>query len=391
MASIPSFLEIDLDTLVRNLRAVQGLIGPDCGVCAVIKADGYGLGAVPIAKGLSRHGASLLAVYNPQQAEPLLEAGVDSPLLLLMPVEDLPAQGCLADAIRAGRVNLTVHGVAHLEQVIGIAATLDCVVPVQVEVDTGMSRAGADLDEFGDLVERIAADDHVRLVGVFSHPSSADDDADVTEQQWNRFTAALDAHDKHIGPDVVIHFANSPGMLRSERYHQRMVRIGLSLLGHAQPDMVGPTEIASPPELRPIVRWMSQVVRVRDVPAGTAIGYNGRYVTQRASTLGLVPVGYADGYRRLLSNRAVVRVGDALMPAPVRGSVSMDQIVIDLTDGPAMAVGTPVEVISNDPTAPNALHKLAAQAETISYEILCGLSARLPRVYREVSPEAGSS
>lgn len=381
MSERSSVLQIDLNALAGNLSAIRQFIGADCDVCAVIKADAYGLGIGPIARTLGQHGAALLAVYNVQQAEQLIQCSIETDVLILMPVDDVPRDGALGQALAAGRMMLTVHSVAHLAMVKQIADVLDRVIPVHIEVDTGMSRAGADLHEFSTIVEDIDVDRRVRLAGIFTHPSSADEDADVTEQQWDKFEWELQAHANHIGPDVLIHFANSPAMLRSPRYHQRMVRIGLSLLGYAEEDMTGPTETTPLPSLRPIVRWTSHIVHVRDVPAGTPVGYNRRFVTQRPSRLGLVPVGYADGYRRALSNRAVVRIGDALVPAPVRGLVSMDQIVVDLTEVPEAQVGTSAELISNDPLAPNALHRLAAMADTISYEVLCGLSHRLPRVY----------
>jgi len=375
-----SWLEIDLSAVDRNLARVRRAIGPDCGICAVVKADAYGLGAAAIAKRLASQQIDLLAVFSPAQAAELVRMGIPTPLLILMPVDQLERTDSLYRAAVANRLHLTLHGERQLDAVDAIGRQFGIPMPVHLELDSGMSRGGMGFEEAESLLERIAALRYVRLAGLFTHPSSADVDMPMTNRQLHLLDVLIERNAELIPPETFIHFANTPAMLRDRKYHRSMVRIGLGLFGYGQSAMRG-SKAGGVEPLEPAVRWMSRVVHVREVPRGTPVGYGGTFRTYRDSRLGLVPVGYADGYPLSLSGRASVRVGEALEPAEIRGALNMDQLIVDLTELPHAGVGSPVEIFSDDPDAPNALPTLASTAKSSCYELLCRLSPRLTRHY----------
>jgi alanine racemase len=260
---------------------------------------------------------------------------------------------------------------------------------VHFEIDTGMSRGGMSIAQADDLLAALPIHRYTKLAGVFTHPTSADCDGAATAAQFNRFDNLLSRHADHLGPDVRVHFANTPAAMRSSRYHGNMVRLGLGLLGYASEKLRNESDMAAPPELKPVMRWTSSIVHQLEVPAGTGVGYHGTHVTDRATRLGVVPVGYGDGYPLGLSNVGVVRVGSDLAPAPVRGTVNMDQITVDLTDLPEVGLGDAVELIANDASAPNSLDAVARAAGSCCHELLCRLSGRLQRRYVTTNAATG--
>jgi alanine racemase len=379
-----SRLDIDLSALDANLRAWRNTLGDRCAICAVVKADGYGLGAVPLARRLVAAGVTMLAVYCPEQAAQLATAGFVTDLLVLMPVEALERTDALYRPAVAGRLHLAVHSPEHLEQVEAIGLQFGARLPVHLEIDTGLSRGGMLPDLAESLLRSLPGRRGVKLAGLFTHTASPDQDIGFTDLQLSRFDELLRRCAPLIAPEVAIHFAGTYAALRDRRYHKTTVRLGLGLLGYGAQELAGPPILPQPPSLRPVLRWLSRVVHLHDVPAGATVGYNAMYTTPRPSRLGIVPVGYADGYPVALSNRSVVRVrldDGSLRAAEVRGRINMDQIIIDLTGLPAVRPGAEVELIAADPAAPNALPALARLAEATCYELLAGLSPRLLRRY----------
>ena len=374
-------VQVALDAVAANVEAIRASLDGPCALGAVVKADAYGLGAGPIARQLARSGVEWLMVYSPGEAAELAALKLPGRVLVLMPVTALGRSVLVRRLAEEGRLHLTVHSESQLRALRRAARRLGRPLPVHVKIDTGMTRLGMDEQEADRILPAVAEAPELQLAGVFTHPSSADDDPAYTEQQFKRFSAVCARHAPFIADDVVRHFANTPAMLRDRRYHLDMVRIGLSLYGYGMSDMVGEPMRSDPPALRPAVRWTSHIVHVREVPAGTAVGYNAQFATTRPSRLGVVPVGYKHGYPLLCSDRAIMRVGPSLDEAPVRGAVSMDQTTVDLTDAHDAGIGSPVEIISDDPTAPNALPRLAALARSHCYELLCRLSPHLSRRY----------
>ena len=382
--SATSWLEIDLDRLDANVAAMRRVLGPGPGICAVVKADAYGLGAIPVARRLERSGIEMLAVYAPDQAAHLWAAGIRTPLLIFMPARGLALDGELAAPLRQGRLHLSVHHPDELADLDDRAAALGVPIPVHLHLDTGMSRAGLDTGQLAAICRRRSEWPGLRLAGLYTHFAAAEDDLPFTRQQMAAFAAAVRPWRSALGPDLLVHAANTFAAHRDRGFHLSMVRTGLGLYGYGPQLMSGELAVRGP-TVQPIVRWVSRIVHVRRYPAGATVGYNRTHRLDRDSRLALVPAGYADGYPLGLGNRALVRVRPADAPpvdAPVRGKVNMDQIVIDLTDAPAAAgVGTEIELISGDLDAPCALPRLAALAGSSCYEMLCRLSSRLPRRY----------
>jgi len=392
-----SYLEINLGRLEANLHALRRLLaGSNSGhavqrpaMCAVVKKQAYGLGAVAIAHRLVKAGVDMLAVYDAAEAEELVTAGITAPMLVLMPVHELARTNALYRHAARGKLHLAVHGPEQLAALNEVGHRFGLKLPVHLYLDTGMSRGGLNREQLAKAIARACESRFVQIAGLYSHLATADSDGAFAESQRQRLEQALREHAPLIGGEVTRHLANTCGILRDASLHYDMVRPGLGLLGYGPEQM--PIEDALEGEpLVPVARWMSRLIHVQQYPVGTAVGYGGTDVLERRSTLGVVPVGYGDGYPLELSNQAVMRLEDAdghWPHAPIRGRVSMDQLVVDLTDvaGSTDALDSllnaSVEVYSDEPTAPNALPRLAQQAGTHCYELLCRLSPRLKRYH----------
>ncbi len=390
-----SCLEIDLSRLEANYHAITQTLDSASSICAVVKANGYGLGAVAVARRLANAGAAMLAVYDTKQAAELVNAGINTTYLVLMPVFELSRTDALYRTAVGGNLHLTVHTKQQVDAVEQIGQTFGTPMPIHIEVDTGMSRCGMSITDAEQVLRLLGGRRYLRLAGLFTHAASADDDLFYTTRQADAFDALLERTADCLPPDTIIHFANSHAMLRSQQHHRNMVRLGLSLCGYGLDDLTPGPALDPLPGVEPVLKWTSQIVHIIDVPSGTPVGYGGTFTTWRDSRLAIVPVGYADGYPLSLSNKSVVRVGDGLAVAEVRGKVNMDQLIVDVTPTPQMpvdiAIGTPVEIYSDDPVAPNALPTLAAKAQSSTYELLCRLSGRLIRRYITTDQTTGAT
>ncbi len=430
-----SRIEIDLSALEHNLGVIRRVTGTGVGICAVLKQDGYGLGAARLAKRLSACGVEMLAVYTLDEARALVEAAVPTPILLLMPIRTIDRMDPVYRHAVAGKLHLTLHDAEQLVSLTVVAQRLGVGLPVHVQVDTGLARGGALPPVATRLVEMLTRTARVRLAGAMTHFASPCTDADSTREQAATFrewmetvkpmlptAMATGTAGKVVGgaaggpPVLLVHAANSCAMFRSAKYHGNMVRVGQSLHGFvgeewgapagAEPGETGTEGIefaAQAMELRPALRWTSSIVHVKEIPAGSPVGYGSTWRARRPTKIALVPVGYADGYPRSLSNTGMVGLterqwdrpgtgsggGTGRPPAPthfapVVGRVSMDQITLDVTDAPEAArrLGAEVEIIGADWRLPNHLPRLADKAGTITHELMCRIAARLERVYR---------
>ncbi len=392
-----SWLEINLARLEANLAAVRTIVGPTVAICGVIKAGAYGLGAVRLAQRLTNSNVDMLAVYGPDQAQEIVAGGVHGrPLLLLAPLREVTRTSELYRSAVSGRLHLTIHDMPQLSQINRVGQLFGCRMPVHLYLDTGMSRSGLNADQFLAALDQLDHFRHLQLAGIYTHLATADRDAEFTQTQMTRFTQWLGRRQNRIAQTVLIHAANTFATLRSRSFHHSMVRVGLALLGYGDDLVIGQPLIENVPRLFPIVRWLSRINHIQRWGKGAPVGYGCTHHLRRASVLGIVPVGYGDGYPLALGNRAAVRVkgtDNRWFTAPVVGQVSMDQIVIDLTayaeDRPAASsqdtiappVGSLVELISDDPSSPCGVRQLAEQAGSNCYELLCRLSPRLPRRY----------
>ena len=386
-----SSLIIDLAALDRNARALRRAIGPGCRLCAVVKADAYGLGAARIAQQLEESGAGMLAVYSILQAESIAQAGVTLPQLVLMPERDIEVGSEAHRMLLAGRLALTVHGSSHARELAELAERLGGVtIPVHLELDTGMSRGGAGAEDAARALACISDARHLRLAGVFTHFSDSAGDPALSMQHDARMESFLRSHAAEIPGATLVHAANSYATLSDARLHHGMVRVGLAWTGLALPRPGDGCAVVR----EPIVRWESHIVLSKEIDAGVAVGYGSRWTAPRRTRLGLVPVGYFDGYPlspdgRTRSVRVLVdtAAGPVVHTVAVLGAVNMDQIVIDLTEVPAALaygsgfIGMRVELYGSDPSASNFLPAVAEASGTHPYDLLCRISPRIPRVH----------
>jgi len=295
-----SAIDIDLSGLDHNLRVLRRIVGPRCGLCPILKADAYGLGAVPIAGRLARAGADMLAVYTPAQALEVLSAGLGCPVLILMPVRDLDE--ALREGLAERRLHLTVADRGHLEDLIRSQGRSGAAIGVHLEVDTGMSRGGCRPDEVPAILETIAASPALRLAGVFTQFVDAEGDLAATDRQMAGLDRIVAVHAALIPSDCLIHAANTFATLRHRRYHRSLVRLGLAWAGYGAELLRGDPVLEEARHLRPIITWRSTIIQTKTIEAGTSVGYRSTWTATRPSRIGLVPVGYADGYPMALGS-----------------------------------------------------------------------------------------
>ena len=359
----------------HNLSLLRGCVGPRVKICCVVKADAYGHG-LDLLWPLLAEQAEMLAVATPDEAVRLRGYGYRGPLLaFLTPCADGQRTGhgeMLSEAIRHG-VTLTVTTHHELAILSRAAAGAGRTAAIHVKIDSGMHRGGCTADEAAGLLAAARATPRVVLQGVYTHFATADEaDKRDAMEQLAIFRRALGAAGGAAG--LLTHAANSAALIDLPESHGDMVRPGIAVYGYQPSD-----QMRARLPLRPALQVVAPLLRVKPVTDGSRCGYGFTHTFARDGRIGLVPVGYADGYLRSLSNRATVRV--AGRDVPVCGRVSMDQIIIDLTDAPAAHAGDEVEIVSADPSAPHSVENLARLAGTIPYEITCRLNtARMQRV-----------
>jgi alanine racemase len=389
-----SMVQVDLGAVNHNCRIIRAHIGEQCQLCAVVKADGYGLGATKVASQLGEH-AELLAVYSPDEAGELLVSGVTTPILVLSPVHSVDRFHPMYHGLTRGDVQLVVHGVSHLESIIQLAKRIGRSLPVQVKVDTGLHRGGCGLQEATSLIEMIRSHQMLELKGVMTHFISAVHDEELTRVQHNRFNHILQSLSSPLPDDCLLHEANTAGTVQWKWTHRNMVRVGLAWTG-AVPVGVAPLQ-----DILPVVTWRTRLAHLKCVKSHEQVGYSGKWTATRPSRIGIVPVGYAAGYPMGVgaegdSEGAFVRVYDEQFKnvygdAPVIGSVCMDQIAIDLTDIPDCGIAHGIELISSNEQSKATLTSLSAVAGVVPHAIISRISSKVHRTYLEVQPTTNTS
>ncbi len=332
---------------------------------AVVKANGYGHGAVPAARAALEGGATGLAVSSVPEGIELRKAGIEGRILNL----GYTPPAALSAAI-AAKLALTIYDGEGLS----LLKTAATEIGVHVKVDTGMHRLGAPPEEAVRLAAEVHADAHLRLEGFWTHFAGADQDAAFTRQQLHVFLDARAALIRAGVTDFVSHAANSPGLLRFPEARLDLVRAGLIVYG-IRP-VASWTDL---PGLRPALRWRTIVTNVATVSSGESVGYGRTFTAREPARVASIAVGYADGLHRRASDggRAIVR-GIAV---PIAGTISMDQAALDVSAVPGVTVGDVVTLIGEEGAATLTAHDLADAAGTISYEVLCAISGRVPRHY----------
>jgi alanine racemase len=363
--SLRAEARVDLGAIERNARRLAAVAGP-AALCAVVKADAYGHGMVPAARAAQAGGARWLAVATAQEARGLREGGLEGPVLVMGALSE--EELAVAIAARADVVAWREAFVERLAVLPGAAGT-----GVHVKLDTGMGRLGTrDAGEATRVAEAVAGRDGLRLAGAMTHFATADDDPGFVAEQLAAFTpwaAAL----KAAHPDILVHAANSAATLREPAARFDLVRCGIAVYGmdpfHDDPAAHG---------LEPALALVSYVAEVKPIRAGESTGYGRRFVAERPTLIGTLPIGYGDGVRRALTNNADVLVAGRRVP--LVGTVSMDNVTVDLGQAGA-AVGAEAVLIGAQGGERILAEEMARRLGTINYEITCGVSARVPRVY----------
>ena len=368
----PTWVEIDLSAIAFNTRQIQSLIGPNVRILASLKADAYGHGALKVARTVLHNGASMLGVATLSEAIPLREAGIHAPILVFGYVPHWQ----MREAVRL-RLTLTLYSIKSVHALSRAAQALDQSVKVHMKVDTGMGRLGIRAEritEIVELVHEITELPRLELEGIFTHFAMADtQDQSHARMQLARFQHVLQRIDEeHMRPSLV-HAANSAAIFSLPGAHFDMVRPGIALYG-LDPSF----EVRLPAEFRPSLSFKTQVAQVKDIPEGECISYGCTCTTDRPTRIAILPVGYADGFRRAPTNwRSVLVHGQE---APLLGRVCMDQCIIDITHIPYVRVGDEVVLIGRQGTACLTAEQVAQRLGTINYEVVSEILARVPRV-----------
>lgn len=367
-----AWVEIDLAALAHNVRQVRSLLTPNTALMAVVKADAYGHGAVAIAQTALEHGATWLGVATIPEGIELRQAGVTAPILVLG-ATNTPEQ---VKAIVQWQLQPTL---CTPRQVMIASETMAQIstkaqLPIHLKLDTGMSRLGTpwqDAVEFVQLAHRLP---HLQIASLYSHLATADSlDPTIMRQQHRRFEQAIaQLRDVGLAPPM-LHLANSAATLTDPALHYDMVRVGLGLYGvHPAP------HLQSVLDLKPVMQVKARVTQVKPIKQGTGVSYGYQYIAERDILLAVVGIGYADGVPRNLSNQMTVLVRGQVVQQI--GAITMDQLMLDVSNLPNLREGEVVTLIGQQGSARISADDWATHLGTISWEILCSFKHRLPRL-----------
>jgi alanine racemase len=359
----PTWAEIDLGALQHNFMLVKELVGAGVSILSVVKADGYGHGAVEVSKALIEAGTDMLGVATVEEAMELRDYGIDLPIMLLGGIRPEEAELAVQNNMVPCLFSIDV---AHaLDKA---ASSSGCNAPYHLKIDTGMTRLGVRPEELTDFLGELSELKNIRMDGVLTHLASAfTESTDYTEAQLSGFLQYLETVRAHGHDPRYMHSANSVSITRFPHSHMDLVRPGIMLYTEGESDRL---------DLRPVMKLKSRIIQLSRVPAGTPVSYGGTFVTGRPSVIATLPIGYADGYLRKLSNRALVSLHGKT--APVTGAVCMDLTMVDVTDVPPARVGDEVTLFGDSLIS---VEQVAAWADTISYEILSITGKRVQRIY----------
>ena len=360
--------EVDLEAVRSNFRLARSLLPRGTPMLPVVKADAYGHGAVPVSRVLAEEGADALSVATMAEGAELRKAGIESSILIMGRM--LRSE---IDAALRWRCEISIPYPEMAQAVSKAAIRKGIAVPVHIKVDTGMTRLGIAWKTAPEEIARIVRLPGLKVRGVFTHFANADlADREFTRIQRERFQAVRQELERS-GVAVLFHMANSAGILTAQGAEGTGARPGIMLYGSP------PSHIVSAQGLAPVLSWKCRVLQVHDVPAGIGISYGHDYITERPSRIAAISAGYADGYPRSLANKGQVLVRGRR--APVRGRITMDMTMVDVTDIPEVGPGDEVVLIGRQEGETISASELASRAGTISYEILCGISHRVKRHY----------
>ncbi|MDR3330654.1 MAG: alanine racemase [Endomicrobium sp.] len=364
-----TWVEIDKSDFHFNLKKIKEYIAKDTKIMAVIKANAYGHGGIELAKEAQKAGILWIVVSSLEEGIQFREAGIKTNILILGSIcsfENL--QIALAHSL-----TLTFSTMASIVTMENLAIKLNKKINFHLQIDTGMGRIGALPENAYSILQKIAKTPEVNMIGMYTHYSVADIDPVFTRAQLDIFMKIVKFARANLGLKFVAHSANSAALFKNKYTHLDMVRPGLSLYGlspfkHADRFL----------KLKPVLSWKAKIIFLKRVPAGFSISYGRTFVTNRASVVATIPVGYGDGYSRLLSNKGDVLVGGKR--CPIAGRVTMDMTVIDVTGVKGVSIGDEVVLIGNQGKEKINIDELAKIQNTINYEVTCAISSRVPRI-----------
>jgi alanine racemase len=378
-ATRPTWAEVLLGTLRQNFRAVQRHIGSAVEICAIVKADAYGHGAVECSRALEEEGARWFGVTSLDEAIPLREAGIRGRILLMTGFwrgeeEEIIRLGLTPTIWETGQIELFEKAAT----VLGVSKH-----PIHLKVDTGMGRLGVAPEDLPRICSALKSSPHLVLEGLSTHLASSEvlDEPSVAAQL--KSFAQVRNLLRHEGFDPpLIHAANTGAVISRPESWNTMVRPGIALYGYHLPFERAGREVSGSGlrlEVKPVLTWKTRILSLRDMRANQALGYGGIYITKAPARIAVLPVGYADGLNRKISSQGRVIVGENY--APIVGRISMDLTLADVTGLPGVSVGDEVVLLGATDGLSVDAREHASLSDTVPYEILCGISKRVPRRY----------
>jgi alanine racemase len=365
-----AWVEIDLTALTHNIKQLKNILSPQTALMAVVKADAYGHGAIAVSQTALAAGASWLGVATIPEGIELREAGIEAPILLLGATHT-PEQ---VKAIAHWQLQPTICTAKQALIFSEVLTTLDRSLPVHAKLDTGMSRLGTSWQAATEFVQLIQRLPNLKLASVYSHLATADSpDRTIMLQQHQRFEQAIDQIKTSGIKPSSLHLANSAAALAEPNLHYDLVRVGLATYG-----LYPAPYLQDVVNLRPVMQVKARVTQVKTIAAGTGVSYGYQFIAQKQTQIAVVGVGYADGIPRNLSNKMKALIRGRFVQQV--GAVTMDQLMLDVTDIPDLEVGEVVTLLGKDGKNQISADDWAASLGTISWEILCGFKHRLPRV-----------
>ena len=363
----PIWAEINLDKARENSREIRNYVGNDVMIMAIVKANGYGHGALPISleieETVDMFGAAIM-----EEALQLREGGIKKPILILgyTRVEDY-------EKVVDENIIQTIFSVKQVEELNDVAMKLGKIAKVHIKIDTGMNRLGfSDADSTLEIIKMIEGLSNIYIDGIFSHiANGGSKDLSYSVKQIDRFGIFVEKAEAVLGRTVVKHLANSATLVEFKEAHFNMVRPGLMLFGSFSTENDNIEKL----KLKKVMTLKGIITQIKEIGVDEPVSYNGTFVTKRKTKVGVLPLGYADGFARSLSNRGQVLVNG--VKVPIIGNVCMDQVMLDLTDVGEVVVGQEVIIYGED----NPVEYFADLLDTINYEIYCNLSERIPRIY----------
>lgn len=368
----PVWAEIDLDNLAHNIKEVRRVTKKDALVTAVVKANAYGHGSIMAAKTFLENGADRLAVATLSEGIELRKAGIKAPILILGYTPESQAKIAIENDIIQ-----TVYTYENAKVLSNIAKSINSTAKVHIKIDTGMSRIGFKVEEKTiDEIVKISKLSNLYMEGIFTHFAKADEkDKTFTEKQFEKFQWVIDELEKKDIHIPIKHVSNSAGIIDLPQYNLDMVRGGIMIYGLYPSNEVRKDRVS----LKPAMKLKAKISNLKVVPKGTGISYGQIFITNKESKIATIPIGYADGFTRLLTSKGEVSIKGNR--APIVGKICMDQCMIDVTDIPDVEIGDEVILFGDGKDNSPHIDEIAKKLGTINYEIVCMVGRRVPRVY----------